>query len=470
MREVALRVSHSSLMSSDRMKPRSGDWASYIKCIHGKRCRRRETSCTTQNEVDEPDKERCREEGIEVENSDGNYRYLGMYSSPMASLVLTDSSQLTFDSQYLGSMSPILIAPNKLPPSSQYRTPAASSWSNTWRAVRRKPSRQQGGVHLPSHKYCGISFVTVPKQRGVSRVQPYHSTAPFSKTTFLNPSVSLNVIDLLNFEEWGPAINLNKPRRPPGNPREHMKTLDKQVKLKRKRELQEYVEAQEASMEHRRAIFKSQCLGLCEAKRNMKVEIKRLKLEGENIKNTLGDVGNMLEYPIMDPDKDKENTPIERRCSFSESKLIFLANWYGAAKQRSSVMEGADGDLAKKCYYPCQLTPAHSTIQVSSNSATSPADTPPFMQTQVSTDVACPHQADRRISPVPVPFAVVRRHLHVAPHSAMFPIGAPDTRAMFPCSQTQVVVYLASIVQASFIVKLSTPQVRRYTKYKTTPT
>nr|CAD7398891.1 unnamed protein product [Timema poppensis] len=99
-------------------------------------------------------------------------------------------------------------------------------------------------------------------------------------------------------------------RRPPGNPREHMKTLDKQVKLKRKHELQEYVEAQEASMEHRRAIFKSQCLGLCEAKRNMKVEIKRLKLEGENIKNTLGDVGNMLEYPIMDPDKDKENTPM----------------------------------------------------------------------------------------------------------------------------------------------------------------
>nr|CAD7398889.1 unnamed protein product [Timema poppensis] len=29
------------------------------KCIHGKRCRRQETSCTTQNEVDEPDKERC---------------------------------------------------------------------------------------------------------------------------------------------------------------------------------------------------------------------------------------------------------------------------------------------------------------------------------------------------------------------------------------------------------------------------
>nr|CAD7570902.1 unnamed protein product [Timema californicum] len=108
--------------------------------------------------------------------------------------------------------------------------------------------------------------------------------------------------------------------RPPGNPREHMKTLDKQVKLKRKHELQEYVEAQEASMEHRRAIFKSQCLGLCEAKRNMKVEIKRLKLEGENIKNTLGDVGNMLEYPIMDPDKDKENTPITHRLALQHAR------------------------------------------------------------------------------------------------------------------------------------------------------
>nr|CAD7430626.1 unnamed protein product [Timema monikensis] len=117
--------------------------------------------------------------------------------------------------------------------------------------------------------------------------------------------------------------------RPPGNPREHMKSLDKQVKLKRKLELQEYVEAQEASMEHRRAIFKSQCLGLCEAKRNMKEEIKRLKLEGENIKNTLGDVGNMLEYPIMDLDKDKENTHIthvKQRYSGLVASLVLTDN------------------------------------------------------------------------------------------------------------------------------------------------
>nr|CAD7602990.1 unnamed protein product [Timema genevievae] len=109
--------------------------------------------------------------------------------------------------------------------------------------------------------------------------------------------------------------------RPPGNPREHIKTLDKQVKLKRKLELQEYVEAQEASMEHRRAIFKSHCLGLCEAKRNMKVEIKRLKLESENINNTLRDVGNMLEYPITDLEKDKENIPGQYFETLSDSLI-----------------------------------------------------------------------------------------------------------------------------------------------------
>nr|CAD7406769.1 unnamed protein product [Timema poppensis] len=32
MKEFALRVSHSSLMSSDRMKPRSGDWAMTYLC------------------------------------------------------------------------------------------------------------------------------------------------------------------------------------------------------------------------------------------------------------------------------------------------------------------------------------------------------------------------------------------------------------------------------------------------------
>nr|CAD7454758.1 unnamed protein product [Timema tahoe] len=183
--------------------------------------------------------------------------------------------------------------------------------------------------------------------------------------------------------DWFIPSNVVKLRRPPGNPREHIKTLDKQVKLKRKLELQEYVEAQEASMEHRRAIFKSHCLGLCEAKRNM-----------------------------------KPSTPL--------------------------------GDNRK--------------IQVSSDSATSPADSPTCMRTQVSTDVACPHRSDRCISSVLNPFAmdlyiavaaafiiVVRRCLRTGPYPAMFPIGGretetlgtlfdllpPDTRAMFPCIRRQ---------------------------------
>nr|CAD7439329.1 unnamed protein product [Timema bartmani] len=308
-------------------------------------------------------------------------------------------------------MSPILMAPNKLPPSSQYRTPAASSWSNTWRAVRRKPSRQQGGVHLPSHKYCGISFVTVPKQRGVSRAQPYHSTAPVSRTTFLNPSTGVSNYEVRLTGDWFIPSNVVKLRRPPGNPREHIKTLDKQVKLKRKLELQEYVEAQEASMEHRRAIFKSHCLGLCEAKRNMKVEIKR-------------GLAEILERSATTP-------AISPLHTYSTYPL---------------------GDNRK--------------IQISSDSATSPADTPTCMLTQVSTDVACSHRADRRISSVLNPFVmdlysavgvaaafiiVVRRCLRTGPYPAMFPIGGretetlgtlfdllpPDTSAMFPCIRRQ---------------------------------
>nr|CAD7570700.1 unnamed protein product [Timema californicum] len=70
--EVALCVSHFFLRSSDRMKPRAEDWVVTID---------------------------FRQEATITSLSNGSNE--GNYSSPMASLVLTDSSQQTSDSQHL---------------------------------------------------------------------------------------------------------------------------------------------------------------------------------------------------------------------------------------------------------------------------------------------------------------------------------------------------------------------------------
>nr|CAD7460218.1 unnamed protein product [Timema tahoe] len=99
--KVVLHVSHSLLMSSDRMKPRSGDWpvtinflkeAAITSLSSGSNVKTNESSAShkTQSSKSHP-KTMCK---AEAQND--------RYSSPMASLVLTDSSQLTSDSQHLG--------------------------------------------------------------------------------------------------------------------------------------------------------------------------------------------------------------------------------------------------------------------------------------------------------------------------------------------------------------------------------